>query len=204
MGSLSDEMMAKAISSDSAKAVQTALKTAQGAAKEALKVGEKAVKGICLLILDGSAFTTENVMKAVRYAAFKSSGDVKYSKNNIDIEVLQKSGKVKKIEENIVADVMKYFDEQCKKHGVKYSAMKDERNPDKPAYMVFFEGKNSDLIYSVLQESYKDYMHAQEQETTPDRKREKQNVTQKSKESVKAKLAFFGIGLQLGIENAMR
>lgn len=207
MANLSDEIASKAIN-DGAKAAQASLKTAQKVAKESLKAGEAAVKGICLLILDGGAFTTENVMKAVKSVAFKKTGDVKYSKNNIDITALQKSGRVYKMDENVTADVMKHFDAQCKKYGVKYAAMKDERNPDKPAYMVFFEGKNSEMILHVIQEAYKDYMEtleAQKEEKAPKRKhakRDKQKNT--SRESVKAKLAFFGIGLQLGIKSAMQ
>ena len=144
-------------------------------------------------------------MKAVKSVAFKKTGDVKYSKNNIDIAALQKSGRVFKLDENVTADVMKHFDAQCKKYGVKYAAMKDERDPDKPAYMVFFEGKNSEMILHVMQEAYKDYMKELEAQKNPKSKhakRDKQKNTRR--ESVKAKLAFFGIGLQLGIKSAMQ
>lgn len=204
MAYLSDEIASKAIN-DGTKAARESLKAAQKVTSEALKAGEAAVKGICLLILDGGAFTTENVMKAVKSVAFKKTGDVKYSKNNIDITALQKSGRVFKLDENITADVMKHFDAQCKKYGVKYAAMKDERNPDKPAYMVFFEGKNSEMILHVMQEAYKDYIEAQKEEKVPNRKhaqRDQQKNT--GRESVKAKLAFFGIGLQLGIKSAIQ
>lgn len=207
MANLSDELASKAIN-DGMKATQTSLKAAQKVTKETLKAGEAAVKGICLLLLDGSAFTTENVMKAVKSVAFKKTGDVKYSRNNIDIAALQKSGHVYKIDENITADVMKHFDAQCKKYGVKYAAMKDERNPDNPAYMVFFEGKNSEMILHVMQEAHKDYIR--ELEMQKDEKASARKYVQKDKqknvgrESVKAKLAFFGIGLQLGTKSAMQ
>lgn len=207
MANLTDEMTSKVIN-DGTKAAQASLKAAQKVTKETLKAGESAVKGICLLILDGGAFTTENVMKAVKSVAFKKTGDVKFSKNNIDIAALQKSGRVYKVDENITADVMKHFDAQCKKYGVKYAAMKDERNPDKPAYMVFFEGKKSEMILHVMQEAHKDYiesLEAQKEEKAPKMKnaqKDKQKDT--SRESVKAKLAFFGIGLQLAIKSAMQ
>lgn len=202
MANLTDEITSKVIN-DGTKAAQASLKAAQKVTKETLKAGEAAVKGICLLILDGGAFTTENVMKAVKSVAFKKTGDVKYSKNNIDITALQKSGRVSKLDENVAADVMKHFDAQCKKYGVKYAAMKDERNPDKPAYMIFFEGKNSEMILHVMQEACKEYIEAQKGKKAPKHaKRDKQKDT--GRESVKAKLAFFGIGLQLGIKSAMQ
>ena len=207
MANLSDEITSKAIN-DGTKAAKESLKAAQKVTSEALKAGETAVKGICLLILDGGAFTTENVMKAVKSVAFKTTGDLKYSKNNIDITALQKSGRVYKLDENVTADVMKHFDAQCKKYGVKYAAMKDERNPDKPAYMVFFEGKKSEMILHVMQEAYKDYMEtleAQKEEKVPKSKHVKRDKHKDTgRESVKAKLAFFGIGLQLGIKSAMQ
>lgn len=204
MANLTDEITSKAIN-DGTKAAKESLKTAQKVTKEALRAGEAAVKGICLLILDGGAFTTENVMKAVKSVAFKKTGDVKYSKNNIDITALQKTGRVFKLDENVTADVMKHFDAQCKKYGVKYAAMKDERNPDKPAYMVFFEGKKSEMILHVMQEAYKDYIEAQKEEKAPKSKQAKRDKHKDSgRESVKAKLAFFGIGLQLGIKSAMQ
>lgn len=193
MNSLTDELSSKAIS-DGSKAIKGSLELSGKAAKETLKTGETLIKGICLVMLDGGAFTTENVMKAVNKVAFKKTGDIKYSKNNIDIAALQKSGHVYKIDENVTADVMKYFDEQCKKYNVKYSAMKDERNPDKPAYMVFFEGKDTDMIKLALEGSYKDYMKAKEKAPSNQKK---------GRESVRTKLAFFGIGLQLGTENGM-
>lgn len=181
MPSLSDEMTSKSIN-DGGKAVKATLQATEKTVKETLKAGGTLIKGICLVILDGGAFTSESVMKAVKEAAFRKNGGVLYSKHSIDIETLQKSGRIHKLEDNVTADVMKHFDEQCQKYGVKYSAMRDDSNPDKPAYMVFFEGKDTDMIMHVLQESYKAYM---------------------KRESIKAKLAFFGIGLQLGTGNVM-
>lgn len=183
MPSLTDELTSKAINE---RAVQNSAKAAVKAAAETLKAGEAAVKGICLLLLNGSDFTTKNVMKAVKAVAFKKTGDIKYAKNNIDISTLQKSGKVYKIDENVTSDVMQHFDKYSRKYGIKYSAMKDERNPDKPSYMVFFEGKNSDMILHMMQEAYKDYMDAEK-----NGKRVSKQPEPSKRESVKAKLAFF-------------
>lgn len=162
------------------------------------------VKGICLLLVKGTDFTESNVMKAVRYAAFKKTGDIKYSKNNIDISKLRASGHVYRVEENILGEVMSCFDEQCKKYGIKYSAMKDTREegkPDyKPSYMVFFEGRDSDTILHVLQEAWKDYNERQEKEGKKEENQKEgsfknrskdKNMKPEERESVKAKLAFF-------------
>ncbi len=181
--SLTDDLTSKAVN-DGSRAVQNSAKAAAGT----LKAGESAVKGICLLLLSGSDFTTRNVMQAVKAVAFKKTGDIKYSKSNIDIATLQKSGKVFRIEENITSEVMRHFDKYCREQGIKYSAMKDERNPDKPSYMVFFEGKNSEVILHMMQEAYKSYMEA---EKNGSRKENKQPEPKKKRESVKAKLAFF-------------
>ena len=102
-----------------------------------------------------------------------------------------------------MAEAMGCFDAQCKKHGIKYSAMKDTRgegNPDyEPSYMVFFEGRDTDTIMSVVREAYKDYVEKQEKEEGKDKTEEKKGrwgkrdktVDPKKRESVKAKLAFF-------------
>ncbi len=198
MPSITDELMGK--TSDGAK------KTA----KESFKVMKEVrpVKGICLLLMNATEFTTDAVMRAVHDAAFKRTGDIKYSDNNIDISNLKKSGRVYPIEENILQDAMKYFDQQCKKRDIKYSAMKDTRregSPDyKPSYMVFFEGKDTDLIMQALQEAYKDYaevqqrskVEKQEEGQIQNDKRRNGKMNENSKkpeqrESVKAKLAFF-------------
>lgn len=200
MPSITDELMGK--TSDGAK------KTA----KESFKVMKEVrpVKGICLLLMNATEFTTDAVMRAVHDAAFKRTGDIKYSDNNIDISNLKKSGRVYPIEENILQDAMKYFDKHCKECGVKYSAMKDTRGegkPDyKPSYMVFFEGKDTDLILHVLKEAYKDYAEEKQNDKQAEKsgrkneqeknqsgeKQEKENQEKPEKrESVKAKLAFF-------------
>lgn len=197
MPSLTDELTGKAL--DSGKQAATAsAKVIKQTAKVA-KTGAETVKGICLLLLEGGDFTTEKVMKAVKDVAFKKTGDIKFSKNNIDISKLRESGKVYQVEQNILSDVMKYFDEQCKKHGIKYSAMKDTRNNDKPnykpSYMVFFEGRDSEVILNALRESYKDYMDAVKENEKGEKKqglfKKKQKDNPEKRESVKAKLAFF-------------
>lgn len=197
MSSLTDELTGKTL--DSGK--QTAVLSAKAAKKvvKATKEGAEAVKGICLLLIEGGDFTTEKVMKAVRDVAFKKTGDIRFSKNNIDISKLRESGKVYQVEQNIQENVMKFFDEQCKKHGVKYSAMKDTRDSDKPdykpSYMVFFEGRDSEVILNTLRESYKDYMDAVKENEKGEKKqglfKKKQKDNPEKRESVKAKLAFF-------------
>lgn len=180
-----------------------AIREARGGIRDAAGT----IKGICLLLAKGADFTETNVMKAVRSVAFKKTGDIKYSKNNIDISKLRASGHVYKVEDNILGEAMGCFDEQCKKYGVKYSAMKDTRGEGKsdyePSYMVFFEGRDADTIMHVLQETWKDYYEKQEKERKEEtdqkggekgisRERTKdKGIKLEERESVKAKLAFF-------------
>ena len=205
MPSITDDLMGRT-PEGAKKAAETSAKALKGV-KSGMKEAGEAVKGICLLLINGSEFTADAVMNAVRKVAFRKTGDIKFSKNNIDISELKKSGHVYQVEENVLQEAMKYFDKYCKERGVKYSAMKDTRGegkPDyKPSYMVFFEGKDADLILGVLKDAYKDY--AEEQQTSKDaeksdreskekknNKRQKKDQKQPEKrESVKAKLAFF-------------
>lgn len=176
--------------------------------KEALKIGAvvggKTIKGICLILDKGTEFTTHNVMKAVKDLAYNKTGNIEFSNQNIDMVQLQQSGKVSKIDENITADVMKHFDAQCKRFGVKYSAMKDERDPENPSYMIFYNGKSGEIILQVMKEAYKDYMESQKQAEQPEQEQKKKNQKKKKtfwgkqkqeepqkRESVRAKLAFF-------------
>ncbi|MGN1332871.1 MAG: DUF3801 domain-containing protein [Lachnospiraceae bacterium] len=176
--------------------------------KEALKIGAvvggKTIKGICLILDKGTEFTTHNVMKAVKDLAYNKTGNIEFSNQNIDMVQLQQSGKVSKIDENITADVMKHFNAQCKRFGVKYSAMKDERDPENPSYMIFYNGKSGEIILQVMKEAYKDYMESQKQAEQPEQEQKKENQKKKKtfwgkqkqeepqkRESVRAKLAFF-------------
>lgn len=202
--SIADEVMGKTPDQLS-KLTDTAMKAAKG-----INSGLKAagtVNGICLLLIKSAEFSEAKVMQAVRSVAYKKTGDVKYSNNNIDIAKLRESGHVYKVEEHILAEAMGAFDKQCKKHGIKYSAMidtRDEGKPDyKPTYMIFFEGKDDNLIMSALSESYKDYEKQQKvraaEENSAGKEKGKrsrgreQNRTgdEPQRESVKAKLAFF-------------
>ena len=179
--------------------------------KEALKIGAvvggKTIKGICLILDKGTEFTTHNVMKAVKDLAYNKTGNIEFSNQNIDMVQLQQSGKVSKIDENITADVMKHFNAQCKRFGVKYSAMKDESDPENPSYMIFYNGKSGEIILQVMKEAYKDYMESQKQAEQPEQEQKKKNQKKKKtfwgkwgkqkqeepqkRESVRAKLAFF-------------
>lgn len=194
--SITDEILGKA-PNQMAKASDVTFKAAKEA-REAVKDAAGAVKGICLILAKGADFTESSVMNAVKEVAFLKTKDIKYSKNNIDISKLRKSGRVYRVEDNILEEVMGCFDEQCKKHGIKYSAMKDTRgegNPDyKPSYMVFFEGRDSNTILSVLQETWKDYEEKQKQDKAKEKqggRRIKRKEKPEKRESVKAKLAFF-------------
>lgn len=177
------------------KTVNDAKSTAKVTIEKARAV-KPAIKGLCLILYDGADFTAQNVMIAVKNKVYAKTGNIKYSANNINISKLKESGKIHKVDENITAEVMQHFDAQCKKYGVKYSAMLDERNPDKPAYMVFFEGKEANIILHVMEEAYKDYINAAKndeknpaaQEKGKGKKAEK---SPQKRESVKAKLAFF-------------
>ncbi len=210
MSSITDEVIGKAPGG--------VKKTAELTFRASKKISEKAsdaVKGICLVLVTGTEFTTDAVMKAVKKSAFKRTGDIKFSEKNIDINKLRESGRVYQVEENILQETMKYFDQQCRQHGIKYSAMKDTRGEDepdyKPSYMVFFEGKDTDLIMHVLREAYKDYAeeqkkakeaqnNAKENGRTNEKQHEgkkhnkgrrRQSERPQKRESVKAKLAFF-------------
>lgn len=194
--SMTDDIMSKT-TDNVAKASDVTIKAVK-VAKEGVKDAAGAVKGICLLLGKGVGFTEANVMKAVKAVAFKKTKDIKYSNRNIDISKLRKSGHVYRVNDNVLAETMGCFDAQCKKHGIKYSAMKDTRGEGEPSYMVFFEGRDTDMIMSVLKESYKDYMEKQEKEAgdkTEEKKgrwrKKEKTVDPKNRESVKAKLAFF-------------
>jgi len=179
MPSLSDDITSRAFD----KAPQMAKDLAKGADVSVRATG-KAIKGICLILGKGVGFTTENVMNAVNEKALKKTGDIKYSRRNINIKQLSKAGTVKKIEDTITGDVMRHFDAACKQHGVKYSAMKDTKEPKNPQYYVFYEGKSADLILHVMEQAYKDYMSEQKQ-------KERNIGKEKAPESIRAKLAFF-------------
>lgn len=197
--SASDEITKKIFD----KAPDVVSKTYQGAKRvtsDALYVGgkvlEKSIKGICLILASGTEFTTDNVMSAVRQVAFNKTGNFEYSGQNVDMAELKKSGSVKTINENITADVMQHFDKYCKMFDVKYNALLNERDPNNPTYMIFFNGKDDQIIEKVLRESYADYLQAQRNKGQEKGKDEKENKNKSKernskKESVRAKLAFF-------------
>lgn len=212
MPSVTDDLLSK--TSENAKKTASMSLKAMKEVKSGVREAGGAVKGICLVLIGGAEFTADAVMNAVREAVYKKTGDIRFSKNNINISRLRESGHVYQVEENVLQEAMKYFDQECKKYGVKYTAMKDTRGEDKPdykpSYMVFFEGKDSNLILRVLQEAYKDYAEDQQrakdagkddhgndrseekQNGNRDRSQEKETKKQPEKrESVKAKLAFF-------------
>ena len=183
MPSLTDELMTKAVGKAADKGPQAIANMLDGAGK-GVKTGGKALKGICLMLGKGVNFTTENVMNAINEKVLQKTGDIRFSRRNVSIDELSKSGFVKKIDDAVTADVMRYFDKACKDAGVKYSAMKDEREPQYPQYYIFYEGKTADVILHVMQEAYKGYMAEQEHKAkNPDRSN--------TREGIRAKLAFF-------------
>lgn len=112
MPSITDDLMGKT-AEGTKKTVATSAKALKGV-KAGMKEAGATVKGICLLLINGSEFTADAVMNAVKKVAFRKTGDIKFSKNNIDISELRKSGHVYQVEENILQEAMKYFDKHCK------------------------------------------------------------------------------------------
>lgn len=178
MPSLSDDITSRAFD----KAPQTAKEFAKGADVSFRATG-KAIKGICLVLGKGVGFTTKNVMNAVKEKALKETGDIKYSRRNINIKQLSQSGTVKRIDDAITSDVMRHFDAACKQHGVKYSAMKDTKDQQNPQYYVFYEGKSADLILHVMEQAYKEFISEQQ--------KGKDVEKEKAPEGIRAKMAFF-------------
>lgn len=138
------------------------IRAAPGMAKGALHgvsgVGKGVESGI-VLVFKGSSFTADKIMSI----AGKISHNPKYSKQNISIAELEKNSDIKKFDDSITKDVMKY------------SAVMDKSNPKEPTYYVFFKGKETTVIEQVMKEAYASYVKEQA----------------KPRFSVKAKLAFF-------------
>lgn len=129
-----------------------------------------AVSGI-VLVIKTPALTAKGIMTFVG----RMRQNPNYSKQNISIEELKKNSDIRKVDEGITRDVMKYFDKSCQKYGVTYSAVVDKSNPKDPAYYIFFKGKETPVIEQALKEAYKEYVQEQA----------------KPHISVRAKLAFF-------------
>lgn len=181
MSNITDDISNK-VPEHSVKAVENSAKAVLTATKASEKTLKTTVKGICLLI-KGGAFSAKGIMKAVKAVLFKKTGNIEFSKRNVSISDLSKSGYVRKIDESITRDVMKDFDEVCKKYKIKYSAMKDMQNADQPVYYVFFESNNTEIVLAAMKEAYKNYMKHQ--------KNKEADKNYEKKESVISKLAFF-------------
>lgn len=210
MASLSDEVAAKA-SENVKKALAEVIKMEENRKhkKQDKPDPEKkyrVVKGICLMLGKGVKFTTKNVMNAVREKVLERTGNIKYSKRNISIEELLKKGTVRKVESAITGDVMRHFDAECKKAKIKYSAMRDDSEPQNPQYYIFYEGRAADVIVHVMEQAYKSYMEEQEKQHQQDKnvydkgdeERENQqeegrnaHSNEDERESVRTKLSFF-------------
>lgn len=145
-----------------------------GTVGNAISGAGKAISGAAsgiVLVIKAPVLTTKGVMAFVG----RIGKNPKYSRQNISIEELEKNSDIKKIDEGITRDVMKYFDKSCRKYGVTYSAVVDKSNPKDPSYYLFFKGKETPVIEQALKEAYKEYVQ----------KQAKPHI------SVKAKLAFF-------------
>lgn len=129
-----------------------------------------AISGI-VLVIKAPVLSAKGIMTFVG----RMGQNPKYSKQNITIEELEKNSEIKKVDEGITKDVMKYFDKSCRKYGVTYSAVVDKSNPKDPSYYIFFKGKETPVIEQALKEAYKEYVQEQA----------------KPHISVRAKLAFF-------------
>lgn len=138
------------------------------------------ISGI-VLVIKAPVLSAKGIMAFVG----RMGQNPKYSKQNVTIEELEKNSEIKKVEEGITRDVMKYFDKSCRKYRVTYSAVVDKSNPKDPSYYIFFKGKETPVIEQALKEAYKEYVQEQA----------------KPHISVRAKLAFFVIGLQPEIRN---
>lgn len=161
------------------KAAEGGEKLLKGGANIAKTAGKYTFQGICLII-QGTGLTAENVMKKTAEAI---TGDIRFSKKNIRMDKLKKSGKVTMVEESVTAEAMKYFDQYCKQFGIHYTAMADKRDKNHPAYFLFFNNKDSEIILNAMKLAYKDYSR--------NMKEQPENGKEAPKESVKAKLAFF-------------
>lgn len=145
-----------------------------GTVGNAISGAGKAISGAAsgiVLVIKAPVLTTKGVMAFVGCMG----NNPKYSRQNISIEELEKNSDIKKIDEGITRDVMKYFDKSCQKYGVTYSAVVDKSNPKDPSYYLFFKGKETPVIEQALKEAYKEYVQ----------KQAKPHI------SVRAKLAFF-------------
>ena len=65
------------------------------------------------------------------------------------MDKLKKSGKVTMVNESVTAEAMKYFDQYCKQFGIHYTAMADKRDKNNPAYFLFFNNKDSEIILNA-------------------------------------------------------
>ncbi len=172
MSNITDDMMKQTIG---------IIATGEKIGGKILKSSSKTTVKICIALAKGTTFTAKNLFKALKKSAYLSTKDIKYSSKNISIDELQKSGNIKVMDESTSAEVMHYFDKGCRKYHVKYSAMKDTTDKNNPQYLIFFEGKNDQIILNVMKEATKEYVESRKEKKNPE----------KNKESVLAKLKFF-------------
>lgn len=147
-------------------------KGSQGIARGMVKTVEAlphVITGV-VFVIQAPLLTAEKVMKVTG----RLLKNPKYSKQNVSIAELEKNSDVKKVESALEKDVMKHFDNACKKYGVTYTAVMNKKGKT-PTYYVFFKGKETEVIEQCMKEAYKEYMEG--------RKR--------PRISIRAKLDFF-------------
>ena len=169
MPSITDELLGKMVSIDN-------VRKGGGIVGSTIRGGAK----ICIILAKGTNFTAKNLFKALKQAAFLTTDNIEFSTKNVSIKELHKGGSVKVVSDEMSAEVMHYFDEACKKLKIKYTAMKDVSDKNNPQYMVFFEGKNDQMIFQAIQNAMKKYVEEPAKQKT-----------NKERESILAKLKFF-------------
>lgn len=166
--------------------------------KDAAKTGKKTVQAIGKgigLIFNATVLSEDAIMHALDKKVEKT-GDTSFSYVNVTMEELQKSGKVERIDEPFLKEVMQYFDKYCREDGVKYSALKMTQDTEKNAedkFIIFFEGKNDKVIEHIIKQAIADWQKAQQntKENGKEKNTDAKKGETKERQSVLAKLAFF-------------
>lgn len=164
---------------------------AKESAKATYKAQKKIKEGIAL-ILNTTILSEDSIMKALDKKVDKT-GNLDFSYANLSLEELQKHGKVKKVEEPILKESMKYFDRYCREYNVKYSALertvKGDDGKEQTGYIIFFKGKDDKIIEEVIKQAVKDW--TKDKQKAKDIEKEAMKDSDIEKPSVLAKLAFF-------------
>lgn len=171
---------------------EDALQKTKDIAKMTAKTAKTMKNGV-VLILNSTVLSEKAVMSALD-KKLEKTGDIQYSRLNVSLEELQKSGRVESVDELMMQESLHYFDKYCREYGVKYSALKtkllEEDGTEQEGYMIFFEGRNDKLIESILRRAVADWTKEQEQMKEAGKDTAK-TAAEGARTSVLAKLAFF-------------